>query len=327
MRGLLRARARTTPTSRTRSTSRRRGERAPRGPRRLRRRLPGPGGRPTAGGIRRLPDRGGGLPLPRLTAPFVDGSLRLPPIADRRGFAHALASACRDEAVRLVLPSTDHELTALAALRPALAASGTTVAVCDPRSSPGFATRRRSTRAWAPPACRCSPPSPSPTGPAGPLIGKPRHGWGGRGVVIVRGPADLEALPRARAERARLAAVPGRGGRALRRLRDPAADGAGPPVGLRRRVPHSREGSRSSARQFEDAEARERSSGGSPSWAAAHGGRGLFNVQLLRRGAHAGPGVRRQPAAGDLCSALARRAASIRCSSLCTEAGLVGRRE
>jgi FMN phosphatase YigB (HAD superfamily) len=219
-----------------------------------------------------------------ITVPFVDGFLRLPKVADRRGFDAALASACRDGAVRLAIPSTDHELTALADLRPALEASGTSVAVCDPP----LLARLRDKKALYESLAAAGLPVLAPVAlpddgvAAGPLIGKLRHGWGGRGVVIVRSAADLEAVPPA--ERPARVWQPLLEGAeeisadfAIRR------DAAVPAVGLRRRVRTSGgfavvsdtvrdAGAEELVRRFAE-------------WAAAHGGRGLFNVQLLRQGA------------------------------------------
>ena len=48
-----------------------------------------------------------------LTAPFADVTRRVPPVAEREAFAEAIRSLCHAEDVRLVLPSTDHELEVL----------------------------------------------------------------------------------------------------------------------------------------------------------------------------------------------------------------------
>jgi carbamoylphosphate synthase large subunit len=127
------------------------------------------------------------------TAPFADRFLRLPPVAERRAFAEALRETCRAEGVRLVLPSTDHELEALAEVRDDLEASGVSVAVCDPT----LLARLRDKEAVYAGLAEAGLPVLAPVVPeraALPLIGKPRHGWGGRGVVVARTAADLGAL-------------------------------------------------------------------------------------------------------------------------------------
>lgn len=218
-----------------------------------------------------------------VTVPFADGFLRLPLVADRRGFEAALAGACRAEDVRLVVPATDHELDALAAMRPALEAAGTSVAVCDP---PLLARLRDKRALYADLSAAGLPvlaPVALPDGaPERPLIGKPRRGWGGRGVVVVRTRADLEALTPAE-----------RGGRVWQPFLEEAEelsadfavrrDGRVSAVGLRRRVRTSGGFAVvSDTVRDEEAEALVLRFG---AWAAGGGGRGLFNVQLLRQGA------------------------------------------
>ena len=218
-----------------------------------------------------------------VTVPFVDGFLRLPPVADRRRFADALAALCRAQDVRLVLPSTDHELEALAEARPVLESSGASVAVCD---LPLLSRLRDKQALYAGLAAAGLPvldPVPPPDAPPlRPLIGKPRHGWGGRGVLVIRSQADFEVLdPGQREDRVwqpfledaeELSAD-----FALRR------DGEVPAVGLRRRVRTSG-GFAVVADTVEDAES-EAIVRRFAAWAASGGGRGLFNVQLLRCGA------------------------------------------
>ena len=107
-----------------------------------------------------------------------------------------IRSLCRAEDVRLVLPSTDHELEALATLRPALAAAGAHVAVCDAAL---LEVLRDKGALYAELAAAGLPVLPAIEPGALrarlPVIGKPRRGWGSRGVVVVRDAAELEALP------------------------------------------------------------------------------------------------------------------------------------
>jgi HAD superfamily hydrolase (TIGR01549 family) len=217
-----------------------------------------------------------------VTAGFADATRRLPPVAERAAFTSALLELCRAEAVRLVLPSTDHELEALAEAAPALEAAGTHVAVCDATL---LALVRDKQALYQRLAAEGFPVLAAWTGPpaeAGlPLIGKPRQGSGGRGVVVVRTPAELDALaPR---EREALVWQPFLDG-ALELSADLALlRGAGPPeVGLRRRVRTSG-GFAVVSEGVVDADASALVKRFAE-WAAARGGRGLFNVQLLRRG-------------------------------------------
>ena len=217
-----------------------------------------------------------------LTASFADATYRLPPVAERADFEQALLGLCRSQAVRLVLPSTDFELEALAAARSELEGLGTSVAVCDAPllallrdkhalyerlSADGFPVLRP----WTGPLDAAPPP----------LIGKPRHGFGGRGVVVARTALELaELAPHLRESL----------------LWQPFLDGAdeisadfaivrrgATAIGLRRRVRTSG-GFAVVSEGSSDAQARSLAERFAV-WVATRGGRGLFNVQLLRRGA------------------------------------------
>lgn len=218
-----------------------------------------------------------------VTASFADHTRRVPPVAERDAFTGALVALCRAEAVRLVLPSTNHELEALAEARPALEAAGTRVAVCDAAL---LAVLNDKPSLYASLAAAGLPVlTPIPAAAVAsrlPVIGKPRHGWGGRGVVVVREAAELEAL--APGARESLVWQPFLDG-AHEISADFAILGelAPPAVGLRRRV-RTAAGFAVVSDGIED-EAALALMHRFAAWAAARGGRGLFNVQLLRRGA------------------------------------------
>jgi FMN phosphatase YigB (HAD superfamily)/carbamoylphosphate synthase large subunit len=218
-----------------------------------------------------------------VTAAFADRLLQLPPVAQRDAFEGALAELCRAEGVRLVLPSTDHELEALAELRPRLGAAGVSVAVCERALLSELRDKRRlyaSLAAAGLPVLTAVPLSAEPL-PL-PLIGKPRQGWGGRGVVIVRRRDELLAIPAAERE-ARVWQPFLEGAREMSADFAIRRDGTLPVVGLRERVRTSG-GFAVVSDTVVDAEAElvvRRFAG----WAAARGGRGAFNVQLLRQGA------------------------------------------
>ena len=216
-----------------------------------------------------------------LTASFADVTRRVPPVAQREAFAEAIRSLCRSEDVRLVLPSTDHELEALAMLRPALAAAGAHVAVCDAallevlRDKGALYAELAATGLPVLPAIE-----PGALRARLPVIGKPRRGWGSRGVVVVRDAAELEALP-AKAP-GTLVWQPFLAG-ALELSADFAIteQPTVPAVGLRRRV-RTAAGFAVVSEGVEDAAALaivERFAG----WARGRGARGLFNVQLLQQ--------------------------------------------
>jgi HAD superfamily hydrolase (TIGR01549 family) len=214
------------------------------------------------------------------TLPFADRFLRIPPVAERSAFAEALRETCRTQAVRLAVPSTDHELEALAEERDELEASGVKVAVCDP----SLLERLRDKKALYAALAEAGLPVLAPVAPeraALPLIGKPRRGWGGRGVVMARTEADLEALP-----------PDTLGSRVWQPLLEGAeeisadfairGDGEVSRVGLRLRV-RTAGGFAVVSDTVEDAGAEDLVRRFA-SWAALHGGRGLFNVQVLRKG-------------------------------------------
>lgn len=217
-----------------------------------------------------------------VTAALVDATRRVPPVAERAAFAAALADLCRSEAVRLVLPATDHELEALAAGRAALEAAGTQVAVCDPALLAVLRDKASLYSALTAAALPVLAPIEGALERARfPLIGKPRHGFGGRGVVVARTPAELEPLGE-RERRARVWQPFLEDATELSADFALLRDGSPPGVGLRRRVRTSggfavvSEGVRDEpaldvVRRF-------------AAWAGSRGGRGLFNVQLLRRG-------------------------------------------
>jgi FMN phosphatase YigB (HAD superfamily) len=216
-----------------------------------------------------------------VTGSFADASFRLPPVAERTAFGRALLELSRAQAVRLVLPSTDHELEALAEVRPALEAAGTSVSVCDA----SLLIQLRDKQALYAGLAASGFPVLAPwTGPLSearlPLIGKPRQGFGGRGVLVARTPDDLDALaPRERQSRVWQPFLEG--------ATELSADfallrgAAQPEIGLRRRVRTSG-GFAVVSEGVSDPEALELVRRFA-AWAGARGGRGLFNVQLLRQ--------------------------------------------
>jgi HAD superfamily hydrolase (TIGR01509 family) len=215
-----------------------------------------------------------------VTEPFADAFLRLPPVAERGLFLASLASVCREEGVRLVVPSTDHELATLSESRGELEGAGVQVAVCDRPLLSVLRDKRSLYESLAAAGLPVMPPLRPDASTDLPLIGKPRFGWGSRGIFVARTRAEIEALTREeRDSRVWQAFLEGAdelsADFALR------TDGAVPTVGLRRRVRTSG-GFAVVSETVRDSDAAELVCGFA-AWAATRGGRGLFNVQLLRR--------------------------------------------
>jgi HAD superfamily hydrolase (TIGR01493 family) len=126
---------------------------------------------------------------------FADRAYTVPPIAETDAFVRALLDICRHESVRLVLPSTDYELETLAMAAPEFERRGISIAVSEPSFLADTRDKRRLYallgREGFPVLAEVDAVS------AGddvfPLIGKPRSGWGSRGVLIAHARQDLPA--------------------------------------------------------------------------------------------------------------------------------------
>jgi len=121
---------------------------------------------------------------------FADRYLVAPPL-DAPEFRNFLLETVRNEGVTLVLPATQRELKVLSALVAELKGLGAETAVC-----PGplldmlldkQALYSALRRAGFP---RQQPVEPGPEAPF-PLFGRPRTGWGGREVVVIRDRVEL----------------------------------------------------------------------------------------------------------------------------------------
>ncbi len=126
----------------------------------------------------------------------ADRGFRVPPSRDP-AFIPTLLDLCARHAVRLVIPTNDHELPALAAARERFAAVGTTVAISTPEVI-DIARDKGRTHAWLTahgfPTVRQATPAEVLANPADfpfPLIVKPRAGSASLGVRVV---ADAAAL-------------------------------------------------------------------------------------------------------------------------------------
>jgi HAD superfamily hydrolase (TIGR01549 family) len=215
-----------------------------------------------------------------VTEPFADAFLRLPPVAERGLFLASLVSVCREQGVRLVVPSTDHELETLSESRADLEGAGVRVAVCDPPLLSVLRDKRSLYESLAAAGLPVMPPVRLEESPDLPLIGKPRFGWGSRGMIVARTRAEVETLTREEGDsRVWQAFVEG----AVELSADFAlgTDGTFRGAGLRRRVRTSG-GFAVVSETVRDPDAAELVRAFA-AWAATRGGRGPFNVQLLRR--------------------------------------------
>lgn len=117
-----------------------------------------------------------------------------PPLADREAFARFLVDTCRGQGVDVVLPSTDHELPVLADLKPDIEALGVTVLASGPALR-RLAEDKLALAHWL--QSEGLPTLPTAGHPAGlalPLVGKPRRGFGSKGLRVIRTEAERQAL-------------------------------------------------------------------------------------------------------------------------------------
>lgn len=116
-----------------------------------------------------------------------------PPLADAEAFAAFLLTTVADRHVEFVFPATAFELCTLADLQAALQAIGAIAAV-SPRGLLERLLDKRQTRQFLDSAGLPAEASIDPLTHefAFPLLGKPRHGWGGRGTLTLASRIDLQ---------------------------------------------------------------------------------------------------------------------------------------
>jgi FMN phosphatase YigB (HAD superfamily)/carbamoylphosphate synthase large subunit len=211
------------------------------------------------------------------TSSLADAFLQVPPVSEDEKLLRALCEVCRGQDVRLILLATDHELELLARAEPDLRSAGARVAVCPPAL---LAELRDKRRLYAMLAAAGLPvlSAVDPRESGLPLIGKLRHGWGSRGLLVAQRTGDIEALSADDLERRVWQPY-------LPDVRELSADfaigfdGNPSPIGLRWRVRVSGGFAVISRTAHEpDAEA---IVARFAALAAQRGGCGLFNVQLL----------------------------------------------
>ena len=120
--------------------------------------------------------------------------LRAPMLKDEEAFLGFIERACKDEAVDMVLPSTELELAVLSRGRARLERTGAVVMVSGEQVL-AIGKDKLLLHAWlVGQGLPALPTAALPTAPglSLPLLGKPRGGWGGRGVVTLRTPADRD---------------------------------------------------------------------------------------------------------------------------------------
>lgn len=127
----------------------------------------------------------------------ADGYFVAPLLSDESAFAAFLHRVCREESVDHIFPITDLELEVFSREKPALESAGTRVWVCSPAILE-VARNKLSLAGWL--LAKGLPtlptaPTPDGVGRAGPLLGKPLAGYGGKGIVKVASLAEALALP------------------------------------------------------------------------------------------------------------------------------------
>ena len=123
---------------------------------------------------------------------FADAFFLAPLIREQQAFVDFMLNLCKREHVSAVFASTDYELALLARHRDEFSAQGSTVYVSDLPLLELAQDKLRFYQWLLSEGLPCLPcyTTPEDTRAVFPLIGKPRHGWGGRGVRII---ADLNA--------------------------------------------------------------------------------------------------------------------------------------
>ncbi len=214
-----------------------------------------------------------------LTGYFADSVRLLPPVSAGVAFVDAVRDVVKDEDVRVVFPSTDHELMALSAARGSLEQEGARVAVSDVAWLAMVRDRRR-LRDWLRTLPVAVLPERDPRVAAKlPLLGKPRHGWGGRGHVEIRSAEEAERAVRDGLHETHVFEPLLEGFDELSADFAIGFDASLSGIGLRRRARAT--GGFAIVSDDVECEAAHEIVSTLAVRAAAEGGRGLFNVQLL----------------------------------------------
>lgn len=212
---------------------------------------------------------------------FADRFHLVPAVADLPAFEAALAELCDLEKIRLVFPSTHHELRALAGMAGGLAAVGAVAAVPAPDLLARLLDKREQVRALAEEGLPVLPLlDPGRPDLPFPILGRPATGWGSRGLRVARGPGELASL--APADRDGCVWQP-----LLEGFDEYSVDfaidleGTVSDYGVRRRVRTS--GGYAVISESATAPPLPPLCARLGDWLASRGGRGLFNIQVLVR--------------------------------------------
>lgn len=210
---------------------------------------------------------------------FADRYIVAPPLAQQAHFADFLEEVIREEHVDLVLPCSNIVLKPLASLRDRVEAAGARLGVCDEGLLDILLDKQRCYEELLATGIPAQRPVALSAMPDLPLCGKPRDGWGGRDMVVVRTREELLALDVERYARTHCW-VPYLEGFSELSV-DFAIDfhGEVSPLTLRRRVRTS--GGFAVISDSASNERVEAIAGDVALWMARLGGRGLFNLQVL----------------------------------------------
>ena len=128
---------------------------------------------------------------------FADVFVLAPLLKEEQAFLDLVLGVCARESVSAVFASTDYELELLSRNRAAFASRGATVYVSD-MPLLRLASDKLAFYRWLQsenlPCLPCYS-SPEDSGAIFPLIGKPRRGWGGRGVHLLPDRKDMAEIP------------------------------------------------------------------------------------------------------------------------------------
>lgn len=132
-----------------------------------------------------------------VTRYFADSFFLAPLLKEERAFLDFVLNLCKQENVSAVFASTEYELELLARHRNDFAARGATVYVSDVTLLELVSDKLSFYRWLLSKNLPCLPcyATPEDDNAIFPLIGKPRRGWGGRGIHILPDRAALSTLP------------------------------------------------------------------------------------------------------------------------------------
>jgi len=125
---------------------------------------------------------------------FADRYFVAPPIAQQERFADFMEAVIREEHVDLVLPCSNIVLKPLASLHDRIEAAGARLGVCDEGLLDILLDKQRCYEELLAAGIPVQRPTTLSSTSVLPLCGKPRDGWGGRDMVVVRAREELLAL-------------------------------------------------------------------------------------------------------------------------------------